>query len=157
MIHQFYKYIVDLSNYQLRDLPREIVEYNRSFERSLSTEIRRFQNELHWDQMWTIPEVYERLNKGYKFNVLRPKNQIKGWAWLATDHEIKNVYVSKWKRNQGWSKQLYFSLLNKAWELEYPDVYIRVDVWNKPAKYAVESVIGQIGCRVNCKLVEEEY
>lgn len=157
MVHQFYKYVVDLTNYQPRDLPKEIVEYNRSFERSLSTEIRRFQNELHWKEMWTIPEVYQRLDAGWNFVVLRRMVQIKGWGWLSADREIKNIYVSKWKRNLGWGTQLYYTLLNKAWELEYPDVFVRVDIWNRPAQYLAEKVLCNLACDVDCKIVEENY
>lgn len=157
MIHQFYRYDVDLSNYQLRDLPKEIVEYNRSFERSLSTEMKRFQNELHWDEMWTLEDVYSRLSKGYSFFVLRPKNQIKGWIWLSPDGELKNGYVSKWSRNQNYLKKLCLVAINRAWELEYPRVWGRIDIWNKASIRSFEALLKQLGCKVDCKLVEEEY
>lgn len=157
MIHQFYRYDIDLSTYQLRDLPKEIVKYDRSFERSLSTEMKRFQNELHWDEMWTLEDVYRRLESGYYFFVLRPKNQIKGWTWLAPDGEIKNVYVSKWSRNKGWCKYLCIAAMNAAWELEYPTVYSRTDIWNKKYIHSFEQLLLQIGCKTDCKIVEEEY
>lgn len=157
MIHQFYRYDIDLSTYQLRDLPKEIVKYDRSFERSLSTEMKRFQNELHWNEMWTLEDVYRRLESGYYFFVLRPKNQIKGWVWLAPDGEIKNAYVSKWSRNRGWCRYLCTAAMNAAWELEYPTVYGRIDIWNKKSIHSFEQLLTQIGCKIDCKIVEEEY
>lgn len=157
MIHQFYRYDVDLSNYQLRDLPKEIVEYNRSFERSLSTEMKRFQNELHWDEMWTLEDVYSRLSKGYSFFVLRPKNQIKGWLWLSPDGELKNAYISKWSRNKNYLKKITLAAINRAWELEYPRVWVRIDIWNKASIRSFETLTKQLGCKVDCKLIEEEY
>lgn len=157
MIHQFYKYEVDLKNYQMRDFSKSIVEYDKAFERSLITTIRKFQDELHWDGMWTVSEVYSRLSNGYHFFVWRPYTQIKGWVWLAPDGELKNGYVTKWSRRKGWLKQLCIAGMNKAWELEYPKIYARIDIWNRPSIWSFEKLIGQLGCSVNCKLVEEEY
>ena len=157
MVHQFYKYTINLELYQNQEVSQAIVPYERRFERSLSTEIKRFQNELHWDEMWTIPEVYSRLEKGYCFWVLRPKNQIKGWVWLVPDGEIKNGYVSKWFRNQGWYKQLILKAMNEALEKEFESVYFRVDIWNEPGKRSVEQVIERTGCKSQISKIIEEY
>lgn len=157
MIHQFYKYEINLELYQYQEIPQAIVPYERKFERSLVTEIRRFQNELHWNEMWTIPEVYERLEHNYGFWVLRPKNQIKGWVWLVPDGEIKNGYVSKWFRNQGWYKQLVYRAMNEALERELKQIYFRVDIWNEPGKRSVEQVIERTGCKSQISKVIEEY
>lgn len=157
MIHHFYKYEINLELYQIQEIPQAIVPYEKRFERSLFTEIQRFQNELHWNEMWTIPEVYKRLEKGYCFWVLRPKNQIKGWVWLAPDGEIKNGYVSKWLRNQGWYKHLVFQAMNEALEKNLEQVYLRVDIWNEPGKHSVEQVIERIGCKSKINKIEESY
>lgn len=157
MVHQFYKYTINLDLYQNQEIPQAIVPYEKRFERSLSTEIRRFQNELHWKEMWTIPEVYKRLEKGYGFWVLRPKNQIKGWVWLVPDGEIKNGYVSKWLRNQGWYQNLICRAMNEALERELNQVYLRVDIWNEPGKRSVERVIERLGCKSQISKVQEVY
>lgn len=157
MIHQFYKYVINLELYQYQEIPQAVVPYERKFERSLATEIRRFQNELHWNEMWTISEVYERLEKGYGFWVLRPKNQIKGWAWLSPVGELKNLYVSKWLRNQGWGRYLHLVRLNEALNRDYSEVFVRVDIWNERAKALLEKVISTTGCKTSVKLIEEEY
>lgn len=157
MIQTFFKFEINLELYQYQEIPQTIVPYEKRFERSLSTEIKRFQRELNWPEMWSIPEVYQRLEKGYRFWVLRPKNQIKGWVWLAPDGEIKNVYVSKWSRNQGWGKYLILQGLNGALDLEYPTVYSRVDIWNETSKVLYEHILGLIGCKSFIKLVTEEY
>lgn len=156
-MHQFYRYDINLEYYQNQEIPQAIVPYEKRFERSLSTEIRRFQNELHWDEMWTIPEVYTRLENGYWFWVLRPKNQIKGWVWLAPDGEIKNGYVSKWLRNLGWYKKLIYQAMNKALDLDLTSVYFRVDIWNEPGKVSVEHVIERTGCKSKISKIQEEY
>lgn len=157
MVHQFYKYEIDLEFYQYHEIPQAIVPYEKRFERSLSTERNRFQRELNWSEMWTIKEVYERLEKGYHFWVLRPKNQIKGWAWLAPDGEMKNLYVSKWFRNQGWGRYFHLQRLNKALDLELPSVYIRIDIWNEPAKACMDRLLSTIGCKSKISKIIEEY
>lgn len=157
MIHNFYRYYINLDLYQYQEIPQAIVPYEERFEGSLLTEIKRFQKELNWSEMWTIPDVYKRLERGWKFWVLRPKNQIKGWAWLAPDGEMKNIYVSKWSRNQGWGKNFYLQCMNAALDLEYPGVYARIDIWNEPGKRCLENVIGFIGCKSSVELITENY
>ena len=157
MIHQFYRYDISLENYQYREIPQAIVPYEKRFERSLSTEIKRFQKELNWTEMWTIPEVYSRLENRYHFWVLRPKNQIKGWIWLAPDGEIKNAYVSKWLRNQGWYKHLTYQALNKALDLDRDTVYLRIDIWNEPSKRSIEQMLERISCKSKISKIEESY
>ena len=161
MIHQFFKYSVNLDFYPCsQEIPQEIIPYEKRLEGSLLTEIKRFQNELHWNEMWTIPEVYSRLEQGYKFWVLKPKNQIKGWTWLAPDGEIKNVYVSKWLRKQGWGKKLVECCCQSALDQEFSQIYARVDIWNRASIYLFEDLLkhaGQAGCKTYVKLVEEEY
>ena len=155
--HNFYKVLFNLDLYQYQEIPQAIVSYEKRFERSLLTEIRRFQRELNWDEMWTLEDVYKRLEAGWKFWVIRPKNQIKGWAWLAPDGEMKNLYVSKWLRNQGWGKYLYLQCMNEALDRDYPQVYARVDVWNEPAKHCIENVMEFVNCPSSVELVTENY
>lgn len=157
MIHQFYKYSLSLELYLYREIPQTIIPYAKRFERSLSTEIRRFQKELDWKEMWTIPEVYLRLDSGYKFWIYRPANQIKGWVWLTPEGEIKNLYVSKWSRNRGIGQNLIYTAMNEALDLEYSRVWARVDIWNEPSKRVFEKVLESVGYKTNVKLVEEEY
>lgn len=157
MIHSFYRVSIDLDLYQYQEIPQAIVPYEKRFERSLLTEIKRFQNELHWSEMWTLEDVHKRLDQGYKFWVLRPKNRIKGWIWLAPDGEMKNLYVSKWFRNQGWGKQFYLQSMNEALELGYPLVYARIDIWNEPAKVCINNLLSLVGCKSTFELVTEEY
>ena len=157
MTQTFYRFDIDLGLYQYQEIPQTIIPYEKRFERSLSTEIKRFQSELHWKDMWTIPEVYTRLDEGYDFWVYRPKNQIKGWGWLSPEGEIKNLYVSKWSRNQGICQKLILQALNRALELDMESVFARVDVWNTPSLKSFERVLEIIGCKSNIKIVEEEY
>lgn len=156
MIHNFYRYEIDLEFYQTQEIPQAIVPYEDRFERSLRTEIRRFQKELHWDEMWDTLDVYERILKGYKFWVLRPKNQIKGWAWLAPDGEIKNIYVSKWFRNQQWGRYLVLQCMNEA-SLTMDKVYSRVDIWNEPSKQLFEGILKTVACKSKITSITENY
>ena len=156
MIHNFYRYDIDLEFYQTQEIPQAIVPYEERFERSLRTEIQRFQKELNWSEMWDTLEVYARLLKGYKFWVLRPKNQIKGWAWLAPDGEIKNVYVSKWFRNQHWGRYLVLQCMNEA-ALSMEKVYSRVDIWNEPSKQLFEGILKTVSCKSKITSITENY
>lgn len=157
MIHQFYRYRFSLEHYQSQEIPQTIIPYEKRFERSLSTEVRRFQKELHWKEMWTIPEVYTRLESGYKFWIYRPANQVKGWIWLSPEGEIKNLYVSKWSRNQGIGQSLIYRAMNEALDLDYGFVWARVDIWNEPSKRVFEKVLEVAGYKTEVKLIEEEY
>lgn len=157
MKHRFYKYTINLDYYQSREIPQEIVPYEERFEGSLLTAIQKFQKELHWDAMWTLSDVKKRLQEGWKFWVLRPKNQIRGWIWLSPDGEMVNVYVSKYLRNRNWCKQLTYQCLNEAVEMGLPSVYARIDIWNEVSKKSLESLLEVIACRTGVEMVEEEY
>lgn len=165
MIHSFNKYTIQLERYQLQPISPWIVPYEARFKNSLATTIRIFQKELNWSEMWNVKEAHERLEKGYRFFVLKPKSQILGWVWVAPDHEIKNLYVRPYRRfnpkrtnsNKHWGTQLIFAGLNCCFEQEFPDAYFRVDVWNSISNHMAEKVLSQIGCRSNIELVEENY
>lgn len=157
MKHQFCKYELSLALYQEQEISPAIIPYEERFERSLLTEIRRFQKELNWSEMWDSLDVIERLLHNYKFWVLRPKNQIKGWVWLTPEGEIKNLYVSKWFRGQGWGTQLIYAGLNEALNQDLDTALYRVDIWNTASKKCIENVLERTG--ISCKLsfIEEDY
>ena len=157
MIHSFYRTDINLDLYQYQEIPQAIVPYEQRFERSLNTAIKKFQTELNWEEMWNLRDVQLRLVSGWKFWVLRPKNQIRGWIWLTPTGEMKNLYVSKRLRNQGWGRQLYLTAMNEALDLEYSSVFTRVDVWNEPAKACVDRLLRNIGCKSSIKLTVEDY
>ena len=157
MIHQFYKYTIDLEHYQEQEVSQAIIPYEKRFEKPLSTEIKRFQREFHWSEMWKISDVRKRLKAGYKFWIFRPKLRVKGWIWLAPDGELKNTYVSKWYRNQGWNRHLTFAAMNEALNQDLDQVYFRVDIWNEISKHCVERIIETVGCKSNISKVIEEY
>jgi len=154
---QFYKYVVDLTNYQEREIPKEIIEYNENLKESLSNERRRFQRELHWDKMWKMSSINARLREGWKFYLLRPNKLIKGWVWISPNGELKNLYVSKKLRGQGWAKQLIFKVLNELQESGHNQMTYRCDTWNTPSKCAIEQVLELICCKTQCTVVEEDY
>lgn len=156
-MHTFYKYTVDLNGYIMQEIPQAVTLYRKEYERSLSTEIKRFQRELNWKDMWTIKDARERLSNGWTLVVLRPLVQIKGWVWLAPDGEIKNLYVSKRKRGFKWGRNLIEAAMNQAWVREFEKVYWRIDLWNNASKYVFESVLSKISCKSDVRIVEEEY
>ena len=78
MIHSFYRTDINLDLYQYQEVPQAIVPYEQRFERSLSTAIKKFQAELNWKELWNLQDVKLRLISGWKFWVLRPKNQVRG-------------------------------------------------------------------------------
>lgn len=156
-MHTFYKYTVDLNGYIMQEIPQAVTLYRKEYERSLSTEIKRFQRELNWKDMWTVKDARERLSNGWILIVLRPLVQIKGWIWLVPDGELKNIYVSKRKRDVDWGQHLTFAAMNQAWVMEYPSVYVRIDLWNNVSKYTFESVLSKISCKSDVRIVEEEY
>ena len=156
-IHQFYKWTVDISNYEYRAIPLEVRDYDKSLERSLITSTERCRKELKWKDMWTVAEAVWRIEHGYGFYVFRPKNQIKGWLWLAPDGELKNWWIAKGFRDKGWIRQLIFRGLNEAKKLRYPAVTVRIDTWNIPSQTAWKWILDRINCTFKLETVEEEY
>ena len=145
-MHQFYKIEIDLGNYQYREIPQAIIPYEQRFEKSLFTEIKRGRKE----------KTVRKFNYlDCEFGILRPKNQIKGWICLGLDGELRNLYVSKWFRNQDWGENLIYWGLNKAFVLEYPKILAKVDIWNDPAKACFDKVLERISCKTSYSLIEE--
>lgn len=156
------KYIIDLQNYQIREVPKEFklyTTYDRRLRGPLISSINRFQNELHWDKMWTVWDAKKRLKRGWKLIIYKrkPRGMILGWVWLSPEGEIKNLYVSRRQRMQGLGIQLVYAALNAAMETELSSVFYRCDIWNLASKYLIEHVISQIGCKVKLTQVEEDY
>lgn len=165
MIHSFNKYTIQMDNYQLRPVSHWIIPYEKSFGPRLETAIKLFQKELNWSEMWDVKEAHERIDNGYGCFVIKPKMHILGWVWISPEHEIKNVYVRpcwrfNWRKtnsNYHFGTQLYYRALNYCFEMEYPEVFFRVDVWNEIANRLAEKILIQSGCRTNLELVEEDY
>lgn len=158
MIHHFCRYEINLEAYQIQEIPQAIVPYEEKFERSLCTEIRRFQKELNWSEMWDTLDVVSRLLHGWRFWVFRPKNQIKGWVWVDPDKaEIKNLYVSKWFRKQGWGTKLILAGLNDLLDLDKDVALYRTDTWNTASKKSIERVLELTGITSKLFFTEENY
>lgn len=158
MKHHFCRYELSLLLYQEQEISPAILPYEERFERSLLTEMVRCSRELKWPEMWTKKDLYDRLQKGWKLIIFRPKNQIKGWVWINPEKsEICNLYVSKWSRKQGWGTELVFAGLNEILNLEKDEALYRVDTWNTASKKCIERVLELTG--ISCKLsfVEEDY
>lgn len=158
MIHNFCKYELSLGLYQEREISLLIIPYEEKFERSLLTEMARCSRELKWKDMWTKADLHDRLRKGWKLFIFRPKNQIKGWVWIDPEKaEIKNLYVSKWFRKQGWGTNLIFAGLNELLNLEKDVALYRVDIWNTASKKAIENVLELTGITSSLSFVKEDY
>lgn len=153
----FYRYTIHLENYQTREIPRIIVPYERRWERSLVTHIKEFQEELHWDKMWTVYDARRRLKRGCRLFVLRPKTHIKGWVWLMNSGWICNGWVARRLRGNHYWEQLICACLNEAVELDFPQVHLDIDIWNKPSLLTMDNLLPKISCEVDVEKVDEEY
>ena len=78
-------------------------QYLGGYRKKIEKEIENFQDELNWDEMWSIEEAVDRLEKGWYFNVLNIDNIIMGWVWYDSIQNILcNLYVNKEIRKQGY-------------------------------------------------------
>lgn len=148
---QFCRYVIDLGYYQSREIPPEIQEcsYRYSPRQSLMTEIKRYVAEFgKWDKYWDAYSVRDRVKKGWRFYVLRPKSGIRGWVWISPRGKIEDLYVSRKYRHQGWGKQLVFQALNCAAASNWPKATLVCDAWNNRHKYFIENILLEIQCRI---------
>jgi|TARA_Y100000034_G_C6906263_1_gene420670 GNAT superfamily N-acetyltransferase len=110
-------------------------QYLGGYRKKIEKEIENFQDELNWDEMWSIEEAVDRMEKGWYFNVLNINNIIMGWVWYDPIQNILcNLYVNKEIRKQGYGKQLIYSIMNLAKDENTNIIYCRVDGWNKPGQ-----------------------
>lgn len=162
-LHQFYRYEIDIQNYEPIEVPSDIIEYNRfdkSHQRGLRKAVRDFQNEFNWSDMWKYGDARRRLLHGYHLFILRPERHrygVNGWIWLAPDGELKNAFVREYLRGKGWCMQLNIAAINRAWDLCLEKVYVRIDDWNIASCKAYEKLLYAIGCPVKFSIVQEEY
>lgn len=101
----------------------------------LDREITAFNNEIHWDNMWTIYDAKDRLAAGWLFVGLFVNYKIKGWVWLNTSTNLLcNLYVNKEHRNFYNAKNLVLKLHSVAKELNIEKIYAESDTWNDRSK-----------------------
>ena len=111
-----------------------ISKFTNEDEYKLVRAIEVFNNEIRWEDMWTLDIALTRLASGWILNVLRLENQIQGWTWLDTDlYYIRNVYVTKPYRNKGWGNNLVKATTLEAQRRGIVQIYSEVDEWNLPS------------------------
>lgn len=154
----FYRYKIDLQNYQLREVRRPAIIFDSRYENLLIPYRKKCEEELNWDKMWTIEDARTRFEKGCDLIAWKPfKTSIYAWLWLMNSGWIVNAYVFKKHRGHGLFEQLVYKALNRAMELDYPYVYLDIDDWNTASLLTMDNVLKKIGCYTQVSKVEEEY
>lgn len=136
------KYEKDLTNYIIKETPFYIQEVNINTLdfMKLENEIKLFQEELNWNDMWNIEEVKDRLLNGWRFVIFKPSDEIKGWIWLDSTNEPKNIYVNKDYRKRGIAKELYYEIHNICKKNNIEKIIGFIDDWNYGSRQCIESV-----------------
>ena len=107
------KFFYNLSNYKPVKVLPEIKRVIKIDRQKLQDGIDIFQNELDWQQMWTVEDSEKRLEDGWWFYVMEKSNKYIGWAWFDTlNKQFCNLYVHKDYRDRGYGKELVYARLN---------------------------------------------
>lgn len=136
------KFEKDLRNYIIKNTSPYIQQVNidtLDFKK-LDDEIKLFQEEINWTDMWDIKEVKNRLLNGWRFVIYKPSDEIKGWIWLDNTNEPKNIYVNKEYRNVGVAKELYNEVHNICKKENIEKIIGYIDDWNIISRRCIESV-----------------
>jgi len=127
------KFFYNLSNYKPVKVLPEIKRVIKIDRQKLQDGIDIFQNELDWQQMWTVEDSEKRLEDGWWFYVMEKSNKYIGWAWFDTPNkQFCNLYVHKDYRSGGYGKELVYARLNECKKQGIEDVWMEVDDWNTP-------------------------
>jgi RimJ/RimL family protein N-acetyltransferase len=126
------KFKKDLNNYIVKETPTYIkeVDINTINFEDLSEEIKVFNLEINWKDMWDVEEVKNRLSNGWRFLVFIPNDKIKGWYWLDNTNEPRNLYINKEYRNKGFGREMQIEMLNICKKLNMSEVNGYIDDWN---------------------------
>lgn len=140
-----YIYKVDLENYQFREISKDIVEYSQDLRRSLFSSIRQYARAEGLDPEYEVKKFKGRIKKGWKLFVLRPKQQIKGWIFLAPNSSVHSWYVFRRFREKGYGSELLYAVMNEA------ETALKCSInYSSTAALAVfESVLSKICCKVS--------
>jgi len=127
------KFFYNLSNYKPVKVLPEIKRVIKIDRQKLQDGIDTFQDELDWQQMWTVEDSEKRLEDGWWFYVMEKSNKYIGWAWFDTPNkQFCNLYVHKDYRDRGYGKELVYARLNECKKQNIQKVWMEVNTWNKP-------------------------
>lgn len=135
------KFEIDIKNYLLYNPKNNIIEVNIDeidFE-ELENEIKEFNEEIKWVEMWSIEIAKKRLENNWKLIIYKPSKKIKGWYWLDDKNEPKNLYVNKKYRNKGIGKEMHLVLLNICKKLNMDSVKCHIDEWNIASQKCIKN------------------
>ena len=106
-----------------------------SLENTIQTSIDSFNNNVKWDDMWTIDIAKERLNDGQDLFIGLDNEGPLAHVWFNKDY-LYNAYVDP-RRPNNYGVSFIQACLNF---IEYDKVYLYCDVWNKKAQKFFEKV-----------------
>ena len=123
---------IDLREYSTTTTPQYIEEVDAltlNFQ-ELSNEIDEFNKEIEWKEMWTLEDARDRLLSGWKLIIYKPGDRIRGWCWLDSINNLRNIYVNKHYRGIGIAREMQFKLLNICKSLGIEKIECSIDDWN---------------------------
>lgn len=135
------KFKIELKNHIIYTPQNNIIQVNINeidFE-ELEMEIKEFNKEIKWDDMWSIETAKQRLQNNWKLIIYTPNKKIKGWYWLDDTNEPRNLYINKEYRNKGIGKEMHLVLLNICKNLGMEMVECHIDEWNVASQKCIKN------------------
>ena len=127
---EFYFDLIGYKEHKVIEKVKRIKVINNT---KLQSGIDDFNRQLNWDNMWTVTDAKERLEKNWWFYVIEEDNKYIGWAWFdEPNKQFCNLYVHKDYRDKGYGKELTYKRLNECKRMDIQNVWMKVDEWNKP-------------------------
>ena len=130
-------YKIDLSNYELREVPKyqEFTNYNDiKWEQieMISKELDNFKDSFGKDwQEWTLIDLRDRLQDNWTFYLVEG-----GWCFIDWNRRypyLCNRYVMPEHRNKGLGSDLVWLRCNEIKQQGYDTAMIKLEDWNTPA------------------------
>lgn len=149
MLHPYYEYIIDLQNYQLREVSPYIIGYSRRYRDTFLTCLRKCNNvslqntrrkEIFRD---SIILLYKPKTHVRAYVLMTPRGVI--WSMGAygynySETEVLNIYL-----------ELFYSCLNKAFELNLRKVTLRIPMNDYVFNKKLEDVWKTLGCNIKVR------
>ena len=106
-----------------------------SLENTIQTSIDNFNNNVEWEDMWTLEQAYERLEKGHDLFLGVTEDGPMAHVWFENDY-LYNAFVDP-RRVKGYGVRFIQACLNF---MEYDYIRLYCDDWNIRAQKFFEKV-----------------
>lgn len=138
----FYEYTIDLKFYQTRESYSDIVEYSRIYRNSFLTCLKKVNN------LDLIENRRKEIYRGSIIMLVRPKTHVRGYMLMTPSGIIQDYRLVKSLKPEfsQWFEKLTYSCIDKAVDLDLPQVKLRTPIVDMDFNIFMESYLQSIGC-----------